>query len=113
LIKKFYGTSEKCGEDPDMDRRIGLRIGCHRPQAAEAGRFTPHIDADVFGDSIRKGFGRIRDFPIVRRFRLCDRHKKLYCLVIDLTEVKYANNNTPLLAANLLAKFGDQLECQL
>src|SRR5580693_6345885 len=63
----------ECGEDPDMDRRIGLRTGCHRPQAAEAGRFTLHIDAGVFGNSIRKSFDRICDFPIYRQFRIWDR----------------------------------------
>ena len=40
------------GEDPDLDRRIGLRAGRHRPEADEAGRLTLHIDAGVFGDSI-------------------------------------------------------------
>jgi hypothetical protein len=63
----------ECREDPDMDRRIGLRTGRHRPQTAEARRFTLHIDAGVFGDSIRKGFDRICDFPIDRQFCICDR----------------------------------------
>jgi hypothetical protein len=30
-----------------MDRRIGLRTGRHRPQTAEARRFTLHIDAGI------------------------------------------------------------------
>ena len=51
-IKQFYGTSENAVKTPDLDRRVGLRAGRHRPQAAEAGRFTLHIDAGVFGDSI-------------------------------------------------------------
>src|SRR5271154_440950 len=59
----------ECSEDPDMDRRVGLRTGRHRPQAVEAGRFTLHIDAGVFGDSIRKGFDTICYFPIDRQFR--------------------------------------------
>jgi hypothetical protein len=39
-------------EDADMDRRLGLRAGCHRPEAAEARGVALHIDADVLGDSI-------------------------------------------------------------
>ena len=42
----------ECGEDADMDRRLGLRAGCHRPEAAEARGVALHIDAGVFGDSI-------------------------------------------------------------
>ena len=61
------------GEDADLDRRIGLRAGRHRQEAAGAGCVTLHIDAGVFGDSIRKGFDRICDFPINQQFRICDR----------------------------------------
>jgi hypothetical protein len=49
------------GEDTNLDRRLGLRAGCHHPEAAEAGRLPLHIDAGVFGDSIRKDFDRICD----------------------------------------------------
>ena len=35
-IKAFFGTSER-GEDSDMDRRVGLRPGRHRSQAAGPG----------------------------------------------------------------------------
>jgi Transposase DDE domain len=44
----------ECGEDADMDRRVGLRAGGHRQEAARAGCHTLHIDAGPFGDNIRK-----------------------------------------------------------
>ena len=58
------------GEDADLDRRVGLRAGRHRPQAAAAGGVALHIDAGVFGDSIRKSFDRVCDFPDSRQFRM-------------------------------------------
>ena len=69
-IKTVLWDVRERGEDPDMDRRVGLRAGRHRPQAAEAGRVTLHIDAGVFGDSIRKDLDRICGFPINRQFRI-------------------------------------------
>jgi hypothetical protein len=37
-IKVFFGESEKCGEDADMDRRVGLCARRHHPQAARPDR---------------------------------------------------------------------------
>ncbi|MBN9562069.1 MAG: DUF4372 domain-containing protein [Alphaproteobacteria bacterium] len=42
-------------EVADLDRRVGLRPGRHRAEAAEAAGIALHIDAGVFGDSIRRG----------------------------------------------------------
>ena len=59
-------------EDADLDRRVGLRAGRHHPEAAEAGRIPLHIDAGLFGDSIRKSVDRIIDLANSRQFRTCD-----------------------------------------
>ena len=59
----------KRGENADLDRGVGLRAGSYRPEAAEAGGVTLHIDAGVFGDSIRKGLDRICNSPSGRQFR--------------------------------------------
>src|SRR5271157_3931494 len=40
------------GEDPDMDRRVGLRAGGHHQEAARPGGIALHIDAGPFGDNI-------------------------------------------------------------
>jgi hypothetical protein len=48
-IKQHLGER---GEDANLDRRVGLCVGRHRPEAAQAGRLPLHIDAGVFGDSI-------------------------------------------------------------
>src|SRR3984957_12146633 len=42
----------ECGEDADLDCRVGLRACRHRPEAAEVRGVTLHINAGVFGDSI-------------------------------------------------------------
>ena len=49
----FLRDHRECGEDPDMDRRVGLRAGCNRAQAVESGRITLHIDAGVFSEDSR------------------------------------------------------------
>jgi hypothetical protein len=59
----------ECGEDADMDRRVGPRAGRHRPETAEAGGVALHIDAGVFGDSIRKRLDRIYNLTNGRQFR--------------------------------------------
>ncbi len=34
-IKAFYGTNRECREDANLDRRVGLRAGGHRQEAAQ------------------------------------------------------------------------------
>ena len=55
-------------EDADLDRRVGLRAGRHRQEAAEAGGVALHIAAGPFGHRIRKSLDRIRDFSNNRQF---------------------------------------------
>jgi hypothetical protein len=40
------------GEDVNLDRGIGLRVGGHRQEAVEVGCLPLHIDAGLFGDSV-------------------------------------------------------------
>ena len=72
-IKKFYGTSENAVKTQIWIAVSVYVLVSHRPEAAEAGSVTLHIDAGVFGDSIRKDLDRICDFPSGRQFRTCPR----------------------------------------
>jgi hypothetical protein len=60
----------KCGEVADLDCGVGLRVGRHHPEAAEAGGVALHIDAGLFGDSIRKSADRICGFWNAVQFRV-------------------------------------------
>ncbi len=46
-IKAFYGTSQNAVKTPDLDRRVGLRVGCHREKTLRAG-CHPVSDATGF-----------------------------------------------------------------
>jgi hypothetical protein len=42
------------GEDPNLDRSLGLRVGGDHQKAPRFGGVSLHIDAGPFGDNIRK-----------------------------------------------------------
>ncbi len=48
----------KCGENADMDRHLGLRLGCHREKTAQNRGFALHNMADSEPDAIRKNTTR-------------------------------------------------------
>ena len=57
------------GEDPDLDRSVGLRAGRHRQEATPAGGVALHIAAGPFGHSIRENADPVCAFVDARPIR--------------------------------------------
>ena len=53
-IKAFYGTSRQRGQDAGLDRRLRLRAGGHRQEAAEPGAQPLHNPANPERDAFRE-----------------------------------------------------------
>ena len=58
----------KCGEDPNLDRRLGLRARRYRQEAARPGRLALHIATDPLGHPVRETADASSTYP--RRFQL-------------------------------------------
>jgi hypothetical protein len=53
-IKQFYGTSDKRGEDANLDRGFRLRPGCHRQEAPRLGSLPLHFAPDFLRHPLRE-----------------------------------------------------------
>jgi Transposase DDE domain len=67
-IKRFFGTSRKCREDSNLDRRLGLRPRRHRQEAARPGPLALHIATDPLGHPLRENADTSSTCP--RRFQM-------------------------------------------